>query len=135
VRLHKPILGRHVGVGGFDRTFVCVGAARAMDDAMRVTRAGGTIVLLGNASTMDGVDWTPLWLKELTVRGSLCYGAHAHGGTTRGAFAEAAELIADGRAPVAPLLTHTFPLADYRRALAAAMDKGGERSVKVAFRF
>jgi threonine dehydrogenase-like Zn-dependent dehydrogenase len=33
----------------------------------------------------DGLDWTPLWLKELTVRGSLCYGAHAHGGTTRGA--------------------------------------------------
>jgi threonine dehydrogenase-like Zn-dependent dehydrogenase len=135
VRLHTPILGRPVGVGGFDRTFVCIGGTGGMDDAMRVTRAGGTIVLLGNASTMNGLDWTPLWLKELTVRGSLCYGAHTHGGATRGAFAEAAELIADRRAPVGALLTHTFPLADYRRALATAMDKGGARSVKVAFRF
>jgi threonine dehydrogenase-like Zn-dependent dehydrogenase len=142
VRLLKPILGRPVGVGGFDRTFVCIGGARGMDDAMRVTRAGGTVVLLGNSGTMNGLDWTPLWLKELTVRGTLCYGGApgaapgaAHGGATRGAFAEAAALVADGRAPIGPLLTHTFPLAEYRRALATAMDKGGAGSVKVAFRF
>ncbi len=134
-RLLKPILGKPVGVGGFDRTFVCIGGARGMDDAMRFTRAGGTIVLLGNSGTMNGLDWTPLWLKELTVRGSLCYGAHAHASPERSAFDEAAALIASGRAPLRPLLTHTFPLDDYRRALEVARDKGGEESVKVAFRF
>ncbi len=133
-RLLKPIIGKPVGVGGFDRTFVCIGGARGMDDAMRVTRAGGTIVLLGNASTMPGLDWTPLWLKELTVRGSLCYGTHTHASAARGAFEESAELVASGRAPIAPLLTHTFPLARYRDALRAAMDKQGG-SVKVAFNF
>ena len=40
-----------------------------------------------------------------------------------------------GQAPVKPLLTATFPLADYRRALDTAMDKGTAKSVKVAFRF
>jgi threonine dehydrogenase-like Zn-dependent dehydrogenase len=134
-RLLKPIIGKPVGVGGFDRTFVCIGGIRGMDDAMRFTRAGGTIVLLGNSSTMNGLDWTPLWLKELTVRGSLCYGAHAHASPERGAFGEAAALIASGRAPVRPLLTHTFPLEEYRRALDVARDKGGEESVKVAFSF
>lgn len=134
-RLLRPIIGKPVGVGGADRTFVCIGGARGMDDAMRVTRAGGTIVLLGNSSTMNGLDWTPLWLKELTVRGSLCYGAHPHASPARSAFDEAAELIASGRAPLRPLLTHTFPLADYRRAIATAMDKGAAASVKVAFRF
>lgn len=134
-RLLQPILGKPVGVGGFDRTFVCIGGSRGMDDAMRVTRSGGTIVLLGNSSKMDGLDWTPLWLKELTVRGSLCYGAHRHASPERGAFDEAAALIASGRAPIGPLLTHTFPLAEYRRAIDVARDKGGERSVKVAFRF
>lgn len=133
-RLLQPILGKPVGVGGFDRTFVCIGGARGMDDAMRVTRAGGTIVLLGNSSTMNGLDWTPLWLKELTVRGSLCYGAHQHASAERSAFDEAAALIASGHARIKPLLTHTFPLADYRRALDVARDKGGEESVKVAFR-
>ena len=134
-RLLKPILGKPVGVGGFDRTFVCIGGTRGMDDAMRFTRAGGTIVLLGNSSTMNGLDWTPLWLKELTVRGSLCYGAHAHASPERTAFDEAATLVASGRAPIRPLLTHTFPLNEYRRAIDVARDKGGEESVKVAFRF
>ena len=133
-RLLRPIIGKPVGVGGFDCTFVCVGGARAMDDAMRVTRAGGTIVLLGNSSTMNGLDWTPLWLKELTVRGSLCYGAHTHTSPARSAFDEAAALIASGAAPVRPLLTHTFPLSDYRRALDTALSKTADQSIKVAFR-
>jgi L-iditol 2-dehydrogenase len=134
-RLLAPIIGKPVGIGGFDRTFVCIGGTRGMDDALRVTRAGGTVILLGNSSTMDGLDLTPLWLKELTVRGSLCYGSPGHGGASRGAFAESAALIASGRAPIADLLTHTFPLGDYRRALATAMDKRGGESIKVAFRF
>jgi len=134
-RLLKPIIGKPVGVGGFDRTFVCIGGARGMDDAMRVTRAGGTIVLLGNSSTMNGLDWTPLWLKELSVRGSLCYGSPVHSGADQGAFAQAAALIASGAAPLAPLLTHTYPLAQYRHALETASNKGHGESIKVAFKF
>jgi L-iditol 2-dehydrogenase len=133
-RLLQPILGKPIGIGGFDVTFVCVSGARAMDDAMRVTAAGGTVVLLGNSSTMRSLDWTPLWLKELTLRGSVYYGAH-HAAAERSDFAEAAQLIASGTANLRPLLTHTFPLAEYRRALAAAMDKRGEGSIKVAFRY
>jgi threonine dehydrogenase-like Zn-dependent dehydrogenase len=134
-RLLQPIIGKPVGVRGFDRTFICIGGATATDDAMRVTRAGGTLVLLGNSGRMDGVDWTPLWLKELTLRGSLCYGEHRHSSPARDAFREAAELIASRRAGVGPLLTHSFPIAQYRAALATATNKGSERSVKVAFRF
>jgi L-iditol 2-dehydrogenase len=124
-----------VGVGGFDRTFVCIGGTRGMDDAMRVTRAGGTIVLLGNSGTMNELDWTPLWLKELMVRGSLCYGSPVHASAGKGAFAEAASLIASGAAPIAQLLTHTFALGEYRKALATASNKAGGESIKVAFRF
>jgi threonine dehydrogenase-like Zn-dependent dehydrogenase len=134
-RLLKPIIGDPIGIGGFDTTFVCVGGAKGLADAMRFTRAGGTIVLLGNATTLRGVDWTPLWLKELTLRGSLCYGAHAHGGASLGAFDEAAELIACGTAPVGPLVTHTFALSDYGAAIGTAADRGRSESVKVAFRF
>jgi L-iditol 2-dehydrogenase len=133
-RLLKPIIGKPVGVGGFDQTFVCVGGAAAMDDAMRVTRAGGTVVLLGNSSAMNGIDWTPLWLKELTVRGSLCYGAHAHASPARSAFDEAAALIASGRAPIGDFVTHIFPLARYRQAIDVARSKRAEHSIKVAFR-
>jgi L-iditol 2-dehydrogenase len=134
-RLLEPIIGKKIGTGGgFDTTFVCVGGTSAMDDALRLTRPGGVIVLLGNVSSLNGLDWTPLWLKELTVRGSVCYGTRGHGGATQDAFAEAAALIATGRAPVGSLVTQTFPLADYREAIATAMDRG-KGSVKVAFRY
>jgi threonine dehydrogenase-like Zn-dependent dehydrogenase len=137
-RLLKPVIGKRIAVGGFDMTYVCVGGARGMDDALRFTRSGGTIVLLGNSTKMDGIDWTPVWLKELTIRGSLCYGEgdeRTHGAPGTHAFTEAAAMVADGRAPVGPLLTHTFRLDQLREALLTAMDKKGSGSVKVAFRY
>jgi threonine dehydrogenase-like Zn-dependent dehydrogenase len=137
-RLLKPVIGKRIAVGGFDMVYVCVGGARGMDDALRFTRSGGTIVLLGNSTKMDGIDWSPVWLKELTIRGSLCYGhpdRHAHGGAGTHAFHAAAAMVADGRAPVGPLLTHTFALGDVKQALLTAMDKTGSGSIKVAFRY
>ena len=134
-RLLKPILGRPIGVGGFDAVFVCISSTRGVEDAMRFARAGATIVLLGNATTLKGLDWTPLWIKELTFRGTLAYGSHGHGGASINAFNEAAALIADGRAPLGGLVTHEFPLARYTDALQMARAKGSGESVKVAFRF
>lgn len=133
-RLLQPILGPPIAVGGFDRCYVCIGGSAGVEQALRFTRAGGTVVLLGNATTLPGLDWSPIWLKELSVRGSLCYGVHAHGSGSQDAFLEAADLIAGGGCDVAPLVTHVIPLADYSRALAVAMDKGGSRSIKVALR-
>lgn len=134
-RLLRPLVGPPVAVGGFDRTYVCVAGREGMDEALRFTRAGGAVVLLGNVASLDGLDWTSLWAKELTLRGSVCYGGAAHGGASGNDFAEALALIASGRARVRPLLTHTFPLAEHRRALATALQKRGSGSVKVAFRF
>ncbi len=135
-RLLQPILGRPIGVGGFDATYVCIGGARGVEDALRFTTQGGAIVLLGNASTLRGIDWTPLWLKELNVAGTLAYGAHAgHGGASTNAFNEAATLIGERRVELAGLVTHEFTLAEHRKALATARERGGSGSVKVAFRF
>jgi threonine dehydrogenase-like Zn-dependent dehydrogenase len=140
-RLLQPILGAPIGVGGFDLTFICIGGARGVEDALRFTTQGGTIVLLGNASALRRVDWTPLWLKELTIAGTLAYGAHGahggagHGGASTHAFSEAAELIGERRVELSGLVTHQFGLGEYRRALATARERGGSGSVKVAFRF
>ncbi len=134
-RLLQPILGRKIGVGGFDLTYVCIGGVRGVEDALRFTRPGGTIVLLGNASTLRGLDWTPLWLKELTLKGTLAYGAHTHGGASLSAFNEAAQLIGAGAVKLGGLVTHQYPLSEYRQALATARERGGSGSVKVAFRF
>lgn len=133
-RLLKPIIGPSIGVGGFDTTFVCASNDRAIEDALRFTRSGGHIVLLGNVAKLKRVDWTPLWLKELHVTGSLAYGAHGHGGAPLNAFNEAVQIIAQDEKRFAPLVTHTFALNDFRNALSAARARDGQQSVKVALK-
>jgi threonine dehydrogenase-like Zn-dependent dehydrogenase len=135
-RLLKPIIGRPIGVGGVDRVYICTSGTRGVEDAMRVSREGGVITLLGNVAQLRGLDWTPLWLKELTVRGTLAYSSgHGHGGAGRHAFQEAADLIASGAAPIGSLVTHQYPIDQVKDALAQARSKGAASSVKVAFRF
>jgi threonine dehydrogenase-like Zn-dependent dehydrogenase len=132
-RLMKPILGKRVQVGGFDRSVVCVGTDAAVEDALRFTRSGGSIIMVGNVVKLAHVDWTPLWSKELSVHGSLCYNDHDFRGERRNAFAIALDLLAGELGPaLEPLVTHTFALASYQEALALAFGKRRERSVKIA---
>lgn len=50
-------------------------------------------------------------------------------------FREGADLIASSGRALEPLVTHVYPLADYRTALATALDKKASGSIKVAFKF
>lgn len=132
-RLLQPILGAPIHVGGFDVTVVCVGSNEAMQDALRFTRAGGTILLLANVSALKRVDWTPVWLKELSIHGSLCYNQNSHHGTRAGAFETAAALIAGPLgAELEPLVTHVMPRSDFRHALSVAWGRSSSGAVKVA---
>lgn len=132
-RLLQPILGPRIHVGGFDTTFVCVGTETAVSDSLRFTRAGGTVVLLGNVARLARVDWTPLWQKELTMHGSLCYSAAVHGGSGQDAF-ETALSLADGAlaSSLEPLVTHVVPVEHFEEALSLAQGRAGRGAVKVA---
>ncbi|HWN81410.1 MAG TPA: alcohol dehydrogenase catalytic domain-containing protein, partial [Candidatus Udaeobacter sp.] len=57
----RPELGRVVFQGGADVTFDCVGSASTIDDALRYTRARGTMVLVGMPAIPRGIDWTAIW--------------------------------------------------------------------------
>ena len=130
-RLHRPILGRPVPVGGAHVTFECVGSSRSIEDALRFTRPGGRVVLVGLAAVPRGVDWTPIWLKELELRGTFCYGYETLEGRRVRTIALALELMAAGRVDLTPLVTHRFPLERWREAVEAASRKGASRAIKV----
>jgi threonine dehydrogenase-like Zn-dependent dehydrogenase len=130
-RVLWPRLGRPLLTGGADLTLECAGTGRALDDALRLTRAGGTVVCVGIAPSPRGVDWTPLFLREVRLVGTSYYAAeHADGRTAR-AIEIAMELLAAGRVDLRGLVTHRFPLRLVRRALVAALDKRSQRTVKV----
>jgi len=134
-KLYKPVLGKRVLVGGADIVYGCVGSEGSIDDALRFTRSGGTVVLMGLAAIPKRVDWTPIWLNELTIKGSVWSGMETFQGRRIRTFQLALEWMAEGKLDLAPMVTHRFRLDDYKRALAVTADKGRHRVVKSVFVF
>lgn len=134
-KLHQPVLGKRVLVGGADIVYECVGNEGSIDDALRLTRGGGTVVLVGLAAIPKRVDWTPIWLNELTIKGSVWGGTETFQGRRVQAFQLALEWMAEGKIDLASMVTHRFRLDDYRRALAATAAKGRRQVVKSVFAF
>jgi threonine dehydrogenase-like Zn-dependent dehydrogenase len=122
-------MNRSLLLGGADVTFECVGRADTLNDAVRYTREGGTVVAVGMPGE-EKVDWAPIWQRELTVLGAYAYGAEPKKKGRR-TFELAMEA-----APGLHLETLTGPLfglGEYRDAIAYAMSAGRLSAVKVAF--
>src|SRR5690606_11810968 len=115
---HDPPLGRPVFVGGFDLTYECAGSAQSLDDALRATRPGGTVVVAGAVSTAPAVDWTFVWARELNLVGAVGYGWERFAGREGHTFQWALEHLAQNPR-MGRLVTHKFPLETYRQALRA----------------
>lgn len=129
---YQPILGDEVFAGGgFPLVFDCVGSRSSLLQAMGFAAPRGRVVMLGCAAKMSGLDLTPLWSRELEVRGFVGYGAEEWRGARRHTFEITLELLRETEAPVGELVTHTFPLERYRDALSAAADHRRSGAVKV----
>lgn len=130
--MFTPMLAKPLLIGGPMRVFDTVGSTDTIDMGLRVLANAGWFNLLGIGEPKK-IDWTPVWLKELTVRGVFGYqdedweGAHAHD------FDLALKLGAQGKLDIGPLVTHKFALEDWQTALRTAIDKGANKAVKVAF--
>ena len=131
---HPLPLGRPAVLGGFDVAFECTGSPGGLEDAIRWTRSQGRLVLAGMPSE-GRFDLAPLWYQELRVSGAYGYSLERNGGSRVKTFDMALRMLSeDGWADrLAPMLTHRFPLAQYKRAVAAAMRSGRSGAVKVAF--
>lgn len=127
----SEILGLRNGKG-VDRAFECVGGkSKALSQAISLTRPGGKVFLLGLYPGDVPVDLLSLILKEITLDTSNCYTYGA--GSVKKEFQAAIDLIAKGRVTRKQLITHTFRIEEYRRALDVATHKGREKAIKVIF--
>ena len=71
-KLFTPLMAKPLLVGGVDRVFDTVGSTQTIDDSLRILANGGWFNLLG-IGLPGKIDWTPVWLKELTIKGIYCY--------------------------------------------------------------
>lgn len=131
-RAYQPIVGPEVYAGGgFPLVFDCVGNAGSLSQAIRFTAPRGRIVMLGCAAEIPKLDLTFIWARELEIKGFVGYGAETWRGEARHTFEVTRDLMVDGGAPIERLVTHVFPLEQYRDALRAAANHRRSGAVKV----
>ena len=130
---YQPELGQQVLLGGVAVTFDCIGSSVTIDDALRFTRAGGEVILLGMPGIPKNIDWNSIWYKQLRVKGAYTYGLETHNGEQIHTFALGMRLLQQHGNQLGPLVSSLFPLRDYKRAIHTALNTGTSESVKTVF--
>ncbi len=129
---YKPIIGDEVYAGGgFPLIFDCVGNAGSLTQCLRYAAPRARIVVLGCAPEIPKLDLSFLWARELDVKGFVGYGLEDWRGERAHTFQVTHDLLVETGAPVEDMVTHTFALADYRKALSAAANHRQSGAVKV----
>jgi threonine dehydrogenase-like Zn-dependent dehydrogenase len=126
-------------MGGFPYVVEAVGAPRSVTEALRAVAHRGTVLMLGVAGVSE-VDLTPVWYKEAALVGSIDHSVDAHsapglaGGPDRHSVDRALDVLAAGLLPDDVVVTHEFPLEEYRTAVETAIDRANAHAIKVVFR-
>lgn len=124
--LQTPDRGGQFLLGGMDVAIECTGGS-GLDQALRLVRAGGRVVLSGMPSPT--VDLTPLWFRELELVGA--YASDGGTGDRVSDFADAIALV--GHSALDSYVDAVYPLSGWREAIGHALAAGRLGSVKVAF--
>jgi len=133
VRSVKGVVGRPVLFGGPDLVYDAIGNRASVDQSVRSARAQGTVALVGMGNPR-WIDWDPIPHKQLTIVGVHGRGLEAWRGKPRHTYRVVHDLMAEGVFPADKLLTHTFPLEQYKTALDVLTHKGHHAAMHGAFR-
>jgi threonine dehydrogenase-like Zn-dependent dehydrogenase len=130
-KAHKMLMG------GFPYVVEAVGSPQSVTEALRAVDNRGTVLLLGAAGVSE-VDLTPIWYKEAALVGSIDHTVDAGsapglaGGPDRHSVDRALDVLAAGLLPD-EVVTHRFPLEEYRAAVETAIDRHNSHAIKVVF--
>jgi L-iditol 2-dehydrogenase len=118
-------LRAETGPEGADAVLEAVGIQATIDTALKITRKGGALTLIGNVAPR-----VEMGLQEIVTREITLYGVCA----SNGEFAACAELVASGRIVVDPLISDTARIED-GQAVFDRLYKGAEGSLRTVFLF
>lgn len=93
-----------------DKVIDVSGSSAAFETALRMTRPGGTTILLGSSADY-GIEssWPRIAFdKRITVKGAHIRNLAAEGSSYRERAREFLEMVADGKVRVSSLITHRF---------------------------
>jgi threonine dehydrogenase-like Zn-dependent dehydrogenase len=133
-KVYKPIMGDQILMGGVNIVYDTVGHARTMEMSLRILTTGGVYSCIGLAA-VEKVDLTPLWLKKLTIAGSLGYGIENYNGKETKTWDVALDLVRKKKVNLAQYVTHRFTIDEYKEAIKVNVFKEKHGAVKTVFVF
>ena len=129
------VVGRPTGRGGLlsggaDVTIDCVGSAESIAEALRITRPGGRVVLVGMPAKVT-VDLAPLWHREIELVGAYAYGTEVVATGSETTFDLAIEMA--GALHTGEFVSAAYSLDRFEEALAHAGAAGPRGAIKIVF--
>lgn len=118
---YRAIIGPPGWRGGFDVVVDAAGSKTSLQQASWAAREGGKLLLLGSPGQMKH-DFSPHWFREVKLLGSYIY--------SNDDFRKAVELLPQAEG-IERLVTHTFSLVDWKKALRTVIQR---HSIKVVFK-
>ena len=118
--------------GKVDVAYDTVGKPETLEVGIRVLKGRGSLVVTG-VGAPGRFEWAPLYFKEIRVVGSNAFGMEEVDGRRQHGIAHYLDLVQQGRVDVSKMLTHTFPLEQWREAFSTLARQGETGAIKVAF--
>jgi threonine dehydrogenase-like Zn-dependent dehydrogenase len=117
--------------GHVDVVYDTVGKPETIEVGIRVLKGRGSLVVTG-VGAPGRFEWAPLYFKEIRILGSNAFGMEDVDGKRQHGIAHYLDLVQQGRVDVSAMLTHTFPLDQWREAFSTLARQGETGAIKVA---
>lgn len=127
-------LNRGVVIGGFDLVYDCIANPHTVNDSLRWVRAGGKVIMVGShMSPMPKIDLTPVWYHQVSLVGTYGHGQNEWNGVRKHTFEWVFDHFNQGKFDIEGLVTHRFPISDYKSAIHMANSSKKNKVIKVQF--
>ena len=114
--LEKITLEKTNGKGA-DIVFDVSGSESGMNQAIRIVRRGGSITAIGTLPEKVEVNLLDAIMKQVTINGVRAY--------TWTNCMRTLKLLSEGRIAIKPLITHKFPLEEWKKAFQLLLESKG----------
>jgi threonine dehydrogenase-like Zn-dependent dehydrogenase len=128
-------------IEGVDYLFDTVASKETLETGIRITKArdrtrpgSGTIVVTG-VSSPKRYEWTPIYFKDLRIIGSNAFAVEEFEGHREHAYYHYFRFLEEGRVDPSEMVSHVFPVTQYRDALVATRNQGKSGAMKVVLSY
>lgn len=130
-KLYFPRIGKPAMEGGVGIVYDCVANPDTINNSLRFLKAKGRLVMIATAGILKGIDASPLWFRELRIIGSCEQGHEKYRESVKSTYQIAIGMLQEKKVSLKQLVTHKFPLKDFKLALKTAIGKK-EPAIKTA---